>query len=181
MYFFLNTKWPFSFSNSFQQPDLTLDNSWPQKKNKLWKINKNVLLYYLIKAWVRYSEGMFSCLHRNTDILFYNQVSQMRKCKSASGKRSSESCGEQLQQYGRKTWEFYLRGFTFKKLALPLRISYIKINDRHYFDSLYLTTEQYDTVVKTLNSEVRQQSLKSGSKANYLSDIIHISENEENC
>lgn len=115
-----------------------------------------MLLYHLIKAWVRYSEGMFCCLRGNTDILFCNQVSQMRKCKSANEKRSSESYGKQLQQYGRKTWKFYLRGFTFKKLALPLRISYIKINDRHYFDSLYLTIEQYDTVVKTLDSEVRQ-------------------------
>lgn len=109
-----------------------------------------------MKEWVRYSEDMFWCLHGNTGTLFCNQVSQMRKFKSRNGKRSSESCGEQLWQHGIKTWEFYLRGFTFKKLALPLRIFYIKINDRHCVDSLYLTTEQYDIVVKTLNSEVRQ-------------------------
>ena len=66
-------------------------------------------------------------------------------------------------------------------MASPHTISFIKVNDRHYIDSVYLTTEHYDSMVKNLNSEVRQWRLHSGSKAYYLSNIANISDNGDNC
>lgn len=76
---------------------------------------------------------------------------------------------------------YVLRHFTFKELALPHRISFIKINGRRYIDSVYLRTEQCDIAAKNLSSEVRQGRLKSGSKSYYLSDTGQTSDNGDNC
>lgn len=75
---------------------------------------------------------------------------------------------------------YVLRHFTFKELALPHRISFIKINGRHYIDSVYLRTEQCDIAAKNLSSEVSEGWI-SGSKSYYLSDTGQTSDNGDNC